>query len=312
MSIFDLSNSIKINSVLMLMLVGHVKTSMLPDSLFEWKNTTNPVINTIRKRIALEWIYQSKVPVNSMVFTRFRNSSDIKVPVGKWTREEGFKPDLFISTVLTLITVPINGTKETKVSLILENPIHIDYDRQYNCQVNVGDPVQRDSFSIELRALRPNWTHSEDETYATLEDVTFMWEYKYPYQAVAVFIRRENSNGSEQVEVGYWYQRKFNDLDQFINRVMLTKTTNKDKTGEEISLTLINVSVDDFGWQYVCQLTLGDGEQLLTRTLLKEVERITVTPRTDSRASTATRSPVGYSTIIVVIVTSIISHISQY
>ncbi|XP_050398925.1 uncharacterized protein LOC126816426 isoform X2 [Patella vulgata] len=299
--------------MLMLMLVGTVTAPIPPDSVFEWGNTTNPVISTMRQRITLEWIYQSKEPVSSMVFTRFKNSKDIEVPVGKWTKEGGFKPDPFISTELTLNTVHINGTNENKVSLILENPIHIDYDLQYNCQVNFGDPVKRDSLSIELRALRPYWINPENEKYATLEeDVTFIWEYRYPHQALAVFIRRENNSESEMVEVGYWYQDEFTDQGQFINRVVLTKTPNEDKTSEEINLTLKRVSVEDLWWQYVCRLTLGDGEQLLKKTLLKEEVKLnTVTSRADSRTSTATRSPVGYSTVILVIVCSIISHISK-
>ncbi|XP_050410345.1 uncharacterized protein LOC126824931 [Patella vulgata] len=303
-------NSIKKRTLLIVVLI--LVNPVQSDSLFEWKNTTNPVISTMRQRIALEWTYESKEPVSSMVFTRFRNSSDTKIPVGKWTKEGGFKPDPFISTILILTTDHLNETNEKKVSLTLDNPIHIDYDLKYNCQVNCGDPVHRNNFSIELKALRPYWAYFEDVKHTTLEkDVTFLWEYKYPYEAIAVFIRRENNSYSELV--GNWYQGRFTDLGRkFINRVNVTKTANEDQTGEQISLRLKNVSVEDFGWEYVCQLTLGDGEQLLTRTVLKEVKANTVTSRTDSRTSTATRSPVDYSIkILLSIVTSIICHISQ-
>ncbi|XP_050409407.1 uncharacterized protein LOC126824241 isoform X2 [Patella vulgata] len=200
--VLRLCTTIKIQIAVFLMLVGPVTTDVLPDSVFEWKNTTNPVISTMRQRIALEWKYESKEPVSSMVFTRFRNSADHKVPVGKWTKEEGFKPDPFISTELNLVTVHINGTNEKKVSLILENPIHIDYDLQYNCQVNCGDPLPRNNMSIELRALKPKWTDYEVGKNATLgQDVTFMLEYKYPFKAIAVFIRRENNSNSEMVKL---------------------------------------------------------------------------------------------------------------
>ncbi|KAK6186931.1 hypothetical protein SNE40_006187 [Patella caerulea] len=302
--LLQVCNPIKILLMLMLILVSPVKT----DSLFEWKKTTNPVISTVRQRIALKWIYKSKQPVNSMIFTRFRNSSDTKVPVGEWTKEGGFKPDPFISTELTLIAVDKSEQNEKKVSLILENPIHIDYGLQYNCEVNGGE-VPGNNLSIELIALRPIWTHTEVEKHAILrKDVTFRWEYKYPYKAIVVFISRENN--SEMIEVGYWYQGDFTDLGQFNNRVDVRKTPYENQTGEMIRVTLQNVSVEDYGWEYICQLTLGDGEQLLTRTVLKEeeVKPNFVTPRTDSRTSAATKSPVGYSTVILlVIATSIIS-----
>ncbi|KAK6168187.1 hypothetical protein SNE40_022064 [Patella caerulea] len=116
-------------------------------------------------------------------------------------------------------------------------------------------------------------------------------------------------------EVGYLYQGDVTQMEQFINRVNITIAPNEDQTGEKIGLTLKNVSVEDFGWKYVCQITLGDGEQLFTEgTTLTEVEvkPNTVTPRTDSRTSTATRPPVDYNTIIVLVIgTFIISHTSH-
>ncbi|KAK6168145.1 hypothetical protein SNE40_022028 [Patella caerulea] len=243
---------------------------LMIEASFTWKETENPVKQTVRQRVVLVWKYETYLSINSMIFTRSKDMSDDKVPVGKWTQEKGFNPDPFISTVLTHTIDGINGTNETIVSLILEDPVEEDYDLHYNCQVNGSDSVPR-NLSIELKALRPQWTDDLVEVEAREgEDAEFVWSYIYPFSAVCVFISIQSEN--EEVELGYWYQGKFIKTDpSYIDRVVFEKSKSS-KNKEKIKVILKNVTHEDFNFTYVCRLILSDGAQITQSASLREVK----------------------------------------
>ncbi|XP_050410200.1 uncharacterized protein LOC126824844 [Patella vulgata] len=252
-----------------------VWSPLVTETAFTWKETENPVRRTVRQRVELVWKYETYQSVNSMIFIRARseNMSDDKVPVGKWTQEEGFKPDPFISTMLEHVIENIEGTNKKKVSLILKDPINIDYGLHYNCQVDFGDSVPM-NLSIKLIALRPKWIDNSGAVKAREgEDAELIWSYTYPYITECVFISRKLEN--ETTELGYWFRGEFNITDpSYIDRVIFEKSNNKRSTNysEEIKVTLKNVTDKDFNYTYVGRLILSDGEELTKDLSLKEVK----------------------------------------
>ncbi|XP_050409772.1 uncharacterized protein LOC126824567 isoform X2 [Patella vulgata] len=214
---------------------------------FQWIYTTNPMVSRLNKDILLVWKYRSLKLVNEISFNRYSNYTKEGHRIGVWTTKDGFKSDV------SNVKLDMSKYKAVdELSLILINATKDDFNLIYICQISHGANVNQKGIQLEIK--KPTlYSKSSIITDCVIE---FQWYYDYDYPARAIIFNRQLHD--EPLKVGFWIDGRFKPtLDGGQDRVKFEKTDHL-QGGAHITLKLLNVTKDDFSYNYTCKCVFTD------------------------------------------------------
>ncbi|XP_050400961.1 uncharacterized protein LOC126817839 [Patella vulgata] len=244
-------------------IISHKPVSLQEDIEFKWLSTVDRMTSTVSKNVTLLWKYESVKLAKKIIFYQFNKITGQNREIALWTKDGAFRQTPRQATVLQFDKLPIGNRSGEIIRLILIKPIDGYFDLIYNCKIFCA--VAFNSLKgIELRAQRPSIDSEVGEIEGRLGDnIRFVWYYGYKYGIDTIIITREEKHNKEIMAIGQWHKDMFlPNKDVNGNRLVFNKSGIDSPNGinGQIILKLLNTTLGDFKYNYICRITFTDAQ----------------------------------------------------